>query len=184
MNYIIVDLEATCWEKGKGRKSEIIEIGAVCVNEQNQVADEFSQIIRPEINPLLSEFCTKLTSITQEMADNGIHFIEALNNFLNWINSHGSKYLICSWGYYDKNQFLSDCEVHKQSTAWIKNHISLKHQYALIKSLRRPVGMKTALKIENLDLEGTHHRGIDDARNITKIFQEYFEFWNPEGVKQ
>lgn len=37
--------------------------------------------------------------------------------------------------------------------------------------------MNGALKKEGLKLDGTHHRGIDDARNITKIFKAYFEQW-------
>jgi inhibitor of KinA sporulation pathway (predicted exonuclease) len=29
--------------------------------------------------------------------------------------------------------------------------------------------MKEALKLAEIELEGTHHRGIDDARNIAKL---------------
>ena len=183
MKSIIVDLEATCWEQRKGRKSEIIEIGAICIDSQKQVISEFNQIIKPVINPSLSEFCTELTSITQNMVDEGVHFMEALHAFQNWINITQEDYLLCSWGYYDKNQFIYDCQLHALDTEWTENHISIKHQYALIKSLRRPVGMKTALKIEDLPLEGIHHRGIDDARNIAKIFIKYFDYWNPAGIK-
>ncbi|WP_255512454.1 hypothetical protein [Flagellimonas sp. S3867] len=35
--------------------------------------------------------------------------------------------------------------------------------------------MRRALNREGLNLEGTHHRGIDDARNISKIFKAYFD---------
>jgi inhibitor of KinA sporulation pathway (predicted exonuclease) len=184
MNYIIVDLEATCWENRKGRKSEIIEIGAVIVNDQRQIMDEFTAIIKPVIHPTLSDFCTTLTTISQEMVDQGLPFIEALENFKSWINSFGKEYLICSWGYYDKSQFISDCKIHGQETSWLDQHISLKHQYALIKSLSRPISMKNALKLEGLSMEGTHHRGIDDAKNITKIFIQHFEHWKPEGLKK
>ncbi|MEL6538912.1 MAG: hypothetical protein AAFQ98_26080 [Bacteroidota bacterium] len=67
--------------------------------------------------------------------------------------------------------------MHRLDKAWLRNHISLKHQYAKIKNLRRPMGMDGALKREGLSLEGTHHRGIDDARNITKIFKANFDHW-------
>ena len=30
--------------------------------------------------------------------------------------------------------------------------------------------MRKALKVAGLDLEGKHHRGIDDVRNIARIF--------------
>lgn len=63
---------------------------------------------------------------------------------------------------------------HKLDTSWTDNHISLKHQYADIIGLRRGVGMKKALSMEKIKLEGFHHRGIDDARNIVKIFLSKF----------
>ena len=39
------------------------------------------------------------------------------------------------------------------------------------------MGMKNALEFDKLKLDGTHHRGIDDAKNIAKIFIKYFEQW-------
>lgn len=33
------------------------------------------------------------------------------------------------------------------------------------------MGMKGALEAMNIALEGIHHRGIDDARNIAKLAQ-------------
>jgi inhibitor of KinA sporulation pathway (predicted exonuclease) len=35
--------------------------------------------------------------------------------------------------------------------------------------------MGGALKMEGIILEGTHHRGIDDAINIAKIFRKYID---------
>lgn len=32
--------------------------------------------------------------------------------------------------------------------------------------------MERALKMLDLPLDGTHHRGIDDAKNISKIFRQ------------
>ena len=41
MKYIIVDLEATCWENKDQKKiNEIIEIGAVCINENKEIESE------------------------------------------------------------------------------------------------------------------------------------------------
>ena len=37
--------------------------------------------------------------------------------------------------------------------------------------------MKKALNILNLNLKGTHHRGIDDALNIAEIFKHCFGEW-------
>ena len=50
-------------------------------------------------------------------------------------------------------------------------HINLKRVYKEVRKLKREVGMKKALCLEKIDLDGTHHRGIDDAKNIAKIFK-------------
>ncbi|HHH54067.1 MAG TPA: 3'-5' exonuclease, partial [Bacteroidetes bacterium] len=62
MNYIVLDLEATCW-MGKPPKgiNEVIEIGAVKIDGYGKVKDYFSKLIKPSINPRLSGFCKKLT---------------------------------------------------------------------------------------------------------------------------
>lgn len=69
MNYIIFDLEATCWENDRTKQNEIIEIGAVKLDENLAVIGEFQTFIKPKLNPILSDFCKKLTSISQEEVD-------------------------------------------------------------------------------------------------------------------
>jgi 3'-5' exoribonuclease 1 len=177
MNYIIVDLEATCWEGREANKNETIEIGAVLVNEKKQIISEFEQFVKPLMNPILSDFCKDLTSISQPQVDDAPLFPEAIQRFQSWIQTNSEPFLLCSWGFYDQKQLERDCLLHGLETNWLKSHISLKHQYANIKSLRRALGMKNALLNEKMALAGTHHRGIDDARNITQIFLKYFDDW-------
>jgi len=177
MNFIIVDLEATCWEKRDQSPNEIIEIGAICVGKNKKVLEEFNEFVKPKIHPKISEFCTQLTSITQAQVDTALEFPEVLEKFQNWIQHFGEDYLLCSWGFYDRVQFKNDCVLHELDTDWLEKHISLKHQYQKIRHLRRPIGMKKTLKKEKMPLEGFHHRGIDDVRNIVKIFLKYFDEW-------
>ena len=68
MKFIIVDLEATCWKSREGRKNEIIEIGAVCVDDNKEILGKFVQIVQPLLNPVLSDFCISLTTITQAVS--------------------------------------------------------------------------------------------------------------------
>jgi len=177
MNYIILDLEATCWrDRSIENQHEIIEIGAVKISEQKETIDEFNAFIQPKLHPELSEFCTELTTIEQRDVDQADGFETVIKEFWNWINLD-EDYLLCSWGFYDRSQFKKDCELHGMDTKWLKPHISLKHQHAKFNNLKRPIGMSWALKMENIPLEGTHHRGIDDAKNIAKIFLKNFESW-------
>lgn len=178
MKYIILDLEATCWEeRDLKNKNEIIEIGAVCINENKEIQSEFCAFVKPLLNPELSVFCKQLTSIRQSDVDESEAFSIVVEQFKNWINLQ-EDYLLCSWGFYDKKQLVHDCQLHGAETTWLDKHISLKHQHAKIRQLKKPMGMSGALHLENLSLEGTHHRGIDDARNIAKIFLEHFGVWN------
>lgn len=177
MNYIIFDLEATCWEGWERSPNETIEIGAILVNDQKDVVAEFEQFVRPLKYPQLSKFCTELTSIQQSDVDGAPYFGEATDLFRQWFDFGNEDYRLCSWGFYDRKQLESDCAIHGLDDGWVGKHVSLKHQYGKFKNLRRPIGMKNALKSEGLTLDGTHHRGIDDARNIAKIFIKYFDHW-------
>ncbi len=117
-----------------------------------------------------------MTTIEQSDIDSAEDFKTVITNFWDWINLE-EDYLLCSWGFYDRSQFKKDCELNQISTNWLKHHISLKHQYTTIKNLKRPLGMGGALKKEKIVLEGTHHRGIDDAKNIAKIFLANYNNW-------
>ena len=180
MNYIIFDLEATCWQTGGHGQGETIEIGAVLINEHRELVAEFSRFIKPIKHPILSDFCIELTSIQQSDVDTAGYFREVVEAFQDWIGLGDKDYLLCSWGFYDRKQLESDCKLHGVEQKWLEKHISLKHQYGDFKQLRRKLGMKRALMKEGMDLEGTHHRGIDDARNIAKIFVKYFDRWKLE----
>ncbi len=178
MNYIIFDLEATCWESKKEApgKPEIIEIGAVKLDSDGNEIDRLEQFVKPTHFPELSEFCTKLTSITQDMVEDAPIFQEAMQIFRDWIG-YDDDFILCSWGDYDPKQLTREAEIHGLKFSWFEKHINLKEQYTRIKNMKHQKGMKKALIIEKIELDGTDHRGIDDALNIAKIFRRYQEFW-------
>jgi inhibitor of KinA sporulation pathway (predicted exonuclease) len=171
MRYVIVDLEATCWENGTSPdRMEIIEIGAVLLaSSTGPVTSEFASFVKPVASPLLSEFCTRLTSIRQEDVDRAEPFWAVFPRFVSWIGNE--PFRLCSWGAYDLNQLRKDCARHKLTLpASFENHINLKKEFSSLYAVR-PTGMKGALAIAGLPLTGTHHRGIDDARNIAALAQ-------------
>lgn len=174
MYYIVLDIEATCWENEQ-KDSETIEIGAVKYNDKLELVDTFDIFIKPEENPILSDFCKDLTSITQEQVDNGYTFNIASNMLWDWMTDGGKElYWLCSWGFYDKKQLTKDCARHSLETAWLQNHISVKHQFADIYGIK-PCGTREALRKLGMPFDGRPHRGIDDAKNIGKIFKFVFD---------
>jgi inhibitor of KinA sporulation pathway (predicted exonuclease) len=171
VQYIVVDLEASCWEAAWARqRMEIIEIGAVRLDDELAVADEFDSFVRPVGITRLSSFCRKLTSITQEDVDAAETFPTVLARFLKWIGL--GPYRLCTWGAFDVGQFRLDSQRHgivfpEQLAA---NHVNLKTAFGKWKDVKR-YGMAEALELLGLPLVGTPHRGIDDARNIARIAQ-------------
>lgn len=171
MRYVIVDLEATCWETGTSRdRMEIIEIGAVLLETSaGPVSREFATFVKPVASEELSDFCIGLTSIRQKDVDAAEPFWSVFPRFLEWIGEE--PFRLCSWGAYDLNQFRQDTARHNIALpASFENHINLKKEFSRLQAVK-PMGMKGALALMGIPLEGTHHRGIDDARNIAKLAQ-------------
>jgi len=172
--YLIIDLEATCWENHRNKDNmETIEIGAVLVNNDYEVIEGYQIFIKPIKNPKLSEFCKDLTSIKQEDVNNAEIFPIAFAKFIKWVEIKSKEsiknIIFCSWGYYDKKQLVKDCELHDINYPF-QVHYSIKHKFAEIKNLKKAIGMVKTLQMCKISLDGTHHRGIDDAKNIAKIF--------------
>ncbi|WP_019120050.1 3'-5' exonuclease [Brevibacillus massiliensis] len=175
-NYILFDLEATCWEKPDQKQSEIIEIGAVKLDASLQQTGTFSRFVRPTVHPALSEFCTALTSITQKEVDAADPFAQAMEAFEQWIVSSSRDVLLISWGFYDKRQIQRECAAKQYSGTILQllaGHVSLKHQFAEVRQIA-PCPMTKALELLQLPLIGVHHRALDDAQNIARIFRSIF----------
>lgn len=179
---IIFDLEATCKENDRTFDNEIIEIGAVKVSPALEIADDFTTFVQPVANPKLTPFCTELTSITQAEVDEAPRFPEAFQYFRDWVGAE--PFLLLSWGAYDRKQIEKDCTRWRLNADWVSlYHINLKQLHAeQVLGGKKQVGMSKALSLAGLDLNGTHHRGIDDARNIAAVFIQYQEVWNLEGL--
>ena len=169
-DYLVIDLEATCDDAGSVPKHEmeIIEIGAVLVNGQSlEPMEELQTFVRPVRHPTLTAFCTQLTSITQDMVADAPSFPEAITRLRRFIGERETRF--CSWGAYDNNQFRQDAAFHRVELPFRGEHLNLKKAFSQQLKTRRKFGMKGALRHVGLPLEGTHHRGIDDARNIARL---------------
>ena len=178
MNFIIFDLEATCWEGRPDNKAqEIIEIGAVRLNRFGEVDDTFSRMVRPVINPTLSLFCRQLTGIDQREVDRGNTFPKVIDEFQDWADIFYEEYLLCSWGNFDRRMLVQDCKLHALEHEWALEHINLKQQYKEVRNLKKARGLKSAVEREGFEFEGRAHRALDDAKNLAKIFNKYLDDW-------
>ena len=170
MDFIIFDLEATCWEGNTlGREQEIIEIGALRMNAFGEVGSTFQRFVRPVMHPRLSVYCKRLTGITQDEVDSADTFDRVLGHFHDWYDQDGD-ILLCSWGAKDHQLLEGDMALHRIEDG-LPDYIELKEQYYAIKDMHKKMGLKRVLDREGFDFEGTHHRALDDATNLSYLFR-------------
>jgi inhibitor of KinA sporulation pathway (predicted exonuclease) len=168
---LVVDLEATCCDAGTIEKheSEIIEIGAIIVSLiSKEEVYSFNEFIKPVRHPKLTPFCTQLTSITQADVDNAKSLKEVMSAWKQSLQPYNGSYVMCSWGNYDRNHIISDCEYFDVKNPLDGNHLNLKAAFAKKQKIKR-CGLQRALSFAGLEFEGQHHRGIDDAHNIVRL---------------
>lgn len=171
---LLVDLEATCWERNEHRADEMetIEIGALHIEPGSPLPPrEFQAFVRPVRHPRLSDFCRRLTTITQAEVEAAATFPEVFARFLEWVGPLDAA-LFASWGEYDARQFQRDCRLHGVAYPFDR-HWNVKRAVGRARG-RRPAGMAEVLAELGLPLAGTHHRGLDDTRNIARILAQVF----------
>lgn len=162
MNYIVLDLE---WNQGaKSKKTsplsfEIIEIGAVKLDDNLNYVDSFHRIICPVIYPKLFSYTKKLIPLTEDELKNGIPFKKACLEFLRWCKKEGD-YIFATWGTLDLYELQKNMEFYK-----IKNPFSRPLHYLDVQFL-----YNLASNRPKDDLASLEHAAISLNLPITKAF--------------
>lgn len=163
---LVFDLECTCW-KGRppvGMRQEIIEIGC-CIFDRNtdRILQKKSMIVRPS-SSTISDFCTKLTTITQAMVDKeGMDLKEACDVL---INEYGSKGIVsASWGMFDSNHLKKDCKHAGIPFPLSGKHINLQRRFLNISKVKYEMSVENALRSIGKEFDGVKHRAVNDAYN-------------------
>lgn len=180
-----VDLEATCDEFGESEsrrplavvpdQMETIEIGLVVIDlETLEVVDEFQRFVRPQINPILTDFCKQLTSIQQADVDGAGIYMEVGQELGAFIAQYPNA-AWASWGDYDARQLTRDAGLAGcPSLLEDLPHFNARKWHAGLYD-DRPKSLKQTVESLGLVWQGIYHRGIDDARNVASIIKEMLD---------
>jgi inhibitor of KinA sporulation pathway (predicted exonuclease) len=169
---LIIDVEATCWEPPEFQPhneiSEIIEIGIAVVDlDSMEMIENDSIIVRPQRSKL-SKFCTKLTTLTPEIVNQGVTLHAACELLKK--NYLSDKRVFASWGDYDRKQFSQNCQDYNIKYPFGPRHMNLRNMFTVLHGLEKEPEVPAAVTMVGGKFDGTAHRGIDDARNIATIF--------------
>jgi DNA polymerase III alpha subunit (gram-positive type) len=198
MDYIILDLEwnSAFSEEMKRYVCEIFEIGAVKLDENLDIIDTFSEIIKPQILNTFNHRIVELTNIKKEEFESARNLEEVLVDFENFV---GDDSLILTWSRSDIPVLLENYRfLNKRckSVPMLKKYMDL--QVYVQSFIEHKKGNQVSLMgaAEKLDIDISDlppHRAINDsiisARCLKKTYDEkkfskLIEEVNPDFYKR
>ncbi len=176
MNLVVLDLE---WNQAMSSKSEvfnhlpihlrgeIIEIGAVRLNPDLSIGDEFTADVRPVYFRRMHYKVKKITGFDKDRLSRGLSFPEAMQNLRDWC---GDDVTFLTWGWDDQGIFEQNIIIHDLDWDWIAGWINLQMIYNL-----QTGGDKNqkslASAMEHFGIEQTRiaHDALGDAYNTALV---------------
>lgn len=145
---------------------ETVEIGLVVIDlETLEIVDEFQRFVRPQINPILTDFCKELTSIQQADVDSAGTYVEVVQELGVFV----AQYPHAAWaslGDYDARQLERDAGfVACPSLLAGLQHFNVRKWHKGLYD-NQPKGLMETVESMGLIWQGAYHRGIDDAMNV------------------
>ena len=176
MTYIVLDFE---WNQSTyGREArlrrlpfEIIEIGAVKLDAQGRVIEEYDTIIRPVVYKKMHHMTMEMTGITDEMLKTGVRFDKAALDFILWC---GDDYMFCTWGNLDLFEFQRNLKYHRllDLVDGPVKYINLQKIFKQFYSDEQTVSaLETAVDYFDIRKDEAFHRAIQDARYTAAVFE-------------
>jgi len=180
-NFVITDFEWTSWKgnytgknleeekRQKWQKKEIIQIGAIKVNENFKIEKKLNIYVKPVFNPVLSEYIIELTGLKQSLIDKkGVEFETAFKMFLDFT---------------DNNLIISNGDDGKVLYLNLKYH-NIKKKYPNIFNVKSIFRDRYMIPRNMLHSTFIHsyfgyklsykkfHNPIEDCKNILKVIKK------------
>ena len=177
MNYIILDMEWNQpWPGSPSSKKvlpvqirgEIIQLGAVRVTEDQQVADEFQVMINPKYYRRLNRRVSKLTGIKESrLREEGIPFPEAMKQFQDWC---GNDSIFLTWGFDDITILRENLRLYGISEDWTGRWYNAQMIFnAQTDGSSSQKALKTAMEIFEIEATRPAHDALGDAYHTALI---------------
>ncbi len=183
MKNIILDLEMNAvsmqpefTEQRRICKTEIMEIGAVALDEKGKEVSRFMTYVKPAFNAVIEENYTKLTGITTEMVADAPGFAEGFRQFSDWCKSLDEEIHIYAWSDCDLVQVTREMEQKKYKKspfekALLKNWHDFQKIFEKKIGFDRAIALSDALNYAGFDFEGRQHDALFDAINTAELFR-------------
>lgn len=185
MNHIMIDLEMNKIERQQRDEyklfSELIEIGAVKMDAEYQVIDQYQTYVMPDYGPM-DQRIIELTGITDDKLVGAPSFAEAMDAFSAWIGEEETQFY--SWSMSDIRQFQTESAfkeykgavIHRMETHWN----DFQEEYSRLLGIEKKIKLKQAVNGADYVFTGAQHTALADAVNTAEILRlskdpEHFE---------
>ena len=178
MNYIVMDLEWNQSSTGQEAEAqrlpfEIIEIGAIKLNDKSVMINQFHELIRPTVYREMNEITGQLLHMEMQELEKGLSFPQAVKAFLEWCGE--GEYLFCTWGMQDLTELQRNMEYYKMTplsegpVAFLDVQKLFGIAYEDRKTKR---SLEYAIDFLGMEKEIPFHRAFSDAYYTAKIFSK------------
>ncbi len=174
MQYIVLDLE---WNQALTRDSmrrkgftlvgEIIQIGAVRLNEDFSATDTIRLIVAPKYYTKMHWSVKKLTGISTKMLECGLSFPDAYAQFVSWC---GDDVTFLTWGPDDLPMLRDNLHLHNLSLSSLPPAFDLQRIFARqILSQKRQCSLSDAMAQLNIPQQYPAHDALNDAISTAAV---------------
>lgn len=177
MQYVILDLEwnGSYSARVGGYINEIIEFGAVKLNEDMEIIEQFSVLVRPDLTKKLSTKVKDLTSLTNAEVKKGYPFTYALSKF----QKFSKNCIIMTWSTSDIVTLQSNCLYHMKNNRlnFLKKYVDLQMycQEMTGTANNGQIGLVTMAEMLGLNVDDIpHHRAVGDCIVSAQCLQKLY----------
>ena len=176
MNYIILDME---WNQGypgaavfigdSRRKlaGEIIQIGAVKLDEDFNVVDTYSRLVKPVFYRKMHFKVEQLTGIKKQALADAFPFTSCFSDFISWC---GEEHIFLIWGTDDISILKQNLEINKYKDYTVGQWYNLQIIYtSQIKSEFDQVALSTACDTLGIEQDLPLHNALNDAIYTSRV---------------
>ena len=179
MKYIIFDLEFNQSSNKEDRIAqlpfEIIQIGAVKLNEDFKTISTFNELVKPTVYKSILPYIQDLTKITDEMVSSAKEFTDIYYDFMNFIGKEDITFII--WGIVDLRELYKAIIYLNLPTENFPKHYIDIQDYAS-KHFKVPgkkrIGLKNALDFLNIHISSEFHNAFNDAYYTAEVFKKLY----------
>lgn len=181
MNYIVLDLEWNQSNTGKEPEVrrlpfEVIEIGAIQLNDNCVMLREFNRLIKPRVYHEMHHITSRLIHMQMEELERGRPFPEVMGAFLEWCGEE--PYIFCTWGTLDLTELQRNMKFYNMVPLSDKPipYLDVQKLFSIAYEDRKTRrNLEYAVDFLKLEKDIPFHRAFSDAYYTARVLAELVE---------